>query len=92
MKLAVFGGTFNPLHIGHAMLADTIITELGYDKILFVPTFITPHKNIAEALQAISALKWFALFVQAKVMAILKQKPVSLTEAAFLILQTHWSF
>ncbi len=45
MKLAVFGGTFNPLHIGHAMLADTIITELGYDKILFVPTFITPHKK-----------------------------------------------
>ena len=44
MKLAVFGGSFNPLHIGHAMLADTIITELGYDKVLFVPTFITPHK------------------------------------------------
>ena len=45
MKLAVFGGTFNPLHIGHAMLADTIITELGYDTVLFVPTFITPHKK-----------------------------------------------
>ena len=45
MKLAVFGGTFNPLHVGHAMLADTIIKELGYDKILFVPTFITPHKK-----------------------------------------------
>jgi nicotinate-nucleotide adenylyltransferase len=45
LKIAVFGGTFNPLHIGHAMLADTIIKELGYDKILFVPTFITPHKK-----------------------------------------------
>ena len=45
MKICVFGGTFNPLHIGHAMLADTIVTELGYDKILFVPTFITPHKK-----------------------------------------------
>ncbi len=44
MKIAVFGGSFNPLHIGHAMLADTIITELGYDKVLFVPTYITPHK------------------------------------------------
>lgn len=44
MKIAVFGGSFNPLHIGHAMLADTIVTELGYDKVLFVPTFITPHK------------------------------------------------
>ena len=47
MKIAVFGGSFNPLHVGHAMLADTIITELGYDKVLFVPTFITPHKVCA---------------------------------------------
>ena len=31
MKIAVFGGTFNPLHIGHAMLADTIIKELGFE-------------------------------------------------------------
>ena len=27
MKVAVFGGTFNPLHVGHAMLADTIVKE-----------------------------------------------------------------
>ena len=49
MKLAVFGGTFNPLHIGHAMLADTIIKELGYDKVLFVPTCVSPHKVISSS-------------------------------------------
>ena len=46
MKLAVFGGTFNPLHIGHAMLADTIIKELGYDKVLFVPTCVSDRKSV----------------------------------------------
>lgn len=46
MKIAIFGGSFNPLHIGHAMLADTIMKELGYDKIFFVPTCIPPHKEI----------------------------------------------
>lgn len=46
MKIALLGGTFNPLHIGHCMLADTVITELGYDKVLFVPTFIPPHKQL----------------------------------------------
>lgn len=46
MKLAILGGTFNPLHIGHCLLADTVKTDLGYDKILFIPTGIPPHKKM----------------------------------------------
>lgn len=46
MKIAILGGSFNPLHIGHAMLAETIVTELKYDKVLFVPTGIPPHKEL----------------------------------------------
>jgi len=46
MRVAIFGGSFNPLHIGHAMLADTIVNELKYDKVLFVPTCVPPHKEI----------------------------------------------
>lgn len=46
MKLAILGGSFNPLHIGHAMLADVITHELGYDKVLFIPTSNPPHKEI----------------------------------------------
>ena len=49
MKLALLGGSFNPLHIGHAMLAETVATELGYDMVLFVPAFIPPHKTFADA-------------------------------------------
>ena len=52
MKVAVFGGTFNPLHVGHAMLADTIVKELGYDKLLFVPTYQPPHKDFAKIVSA----------------------------------------
>lgn len=47
MKIAILGGSFNPIHIGHAMLADTIIKELGYDKVLFIPTGIPPHKELS---------------------------------------------
>lgn len=46
MKIAVLGGSFNPVHIGHAMLADVVLNERGFDKILFVPTFIPPHKQM----------------------------------------------
>ena len=48
MKIAVFGGSFNPLHAGHAMLADTVIKECGYDKVLFVPAFMPPHKILVN--------------------------------------------
>lgn len=44
MKLAVFGGTFNPVHTGHLAMADDVCSTLGYDKILFVPAAVPPHK------------------------------------------------
>ncbi len=62
MKIAVFGGSFNPLHNGHAMLADTVIKDLGYDKVLFVPTFIPPHKKINADVSPEKRLKMLELF------------------------------
>ena len=62
MKVAVFGGTFNPLHIGHAMLADTIVRELGYDKVLFVPTFQPPHKDISKIVKAEHRMEMISRF------------------------------
>ncbi|MCR4954359.1 MAG: nicotinate-nicotinamide nucleotide adenylyltransferase [Treponema sp.] len=50
MKIAMFGGSFNPLHIGHAMAAEAVINERGYDRVLFVPTCVPPHKEIAGSL------------------------------------------
>ncbi len=62
MKIAIMGGSFNPLHNGHAMLAETVEKELGYDKILFIPTNIPPHKVINEEItpeQRLEMLKSF---------------------------------
>ena len=52
MKIALLGGAFNPLHIGHAMLAEIAVKELGFDKVLLVPTFIPPHKRFTDAASA----------------------------------------
>lgn len=46
MRLAVFGGSFNPPHIGHLALADAVHTELGFDRVLFIPTHISPLKGV----------------------------------------------
>lgn len=62
MKIAVFGGSFNPLHNGHAMLADTVIKDLGYDKVLFVPTCIPPHKRVNADVSPEKRLEMLELF------------------------------
>ena len=52
MRIAVLGGTFNPLHKGHVMLAELACEKLGYDRILFVPSYIPPHKIITAKMTA----------------------------------------
>jgi nicotinate-nucleotide adenylyltransferase len=45
MKIGVFGGSFDPIHIGHLILARRVLEEIALDRVLFVPTNITPHKR-----------------------------------------------
>ena len=47
MKIAMLGGAFDPPHLGHLILADTVVKELNYNKVLFIPSKIPPHKNIS---------------------------------------------
>ena len=47
-KLGLFGGTFNPIHIGHLRLVEDICEEFNLDKVVFIPTNIPPHKKMKE--------------------------------------------
>lgn len=64
MKIAVLGGSFNPIHLGHAMLADSVLKECGFDKILFVPTYIPPHKQMNSAVSPEQRLEMVRLFCE----------------------------
>ena len=44
MKLGVFGGTFDPVHHGHLIVAEYVRERIGLDRVLFIPTLISPHK------------------------------------------------
>ncbi|MBN2619043.1 MAG: nicotinate (nicotinamide) nucleotide adenylyltransferase [Spirochaetales bacterium] len=45
MNVAILGGTFNPPHYGHLFLANEVRQKFFYDKIIFVPSYFSPHKS-----------------------------------------------
>ena len=45
-NIAIYGGTFNPVHIGHTNLLDSFINQLDFDKVIVIPTNIPPHKEV----------------------------------------------
>lgn len=48
MKIGILGGTFNPIHIGHLILAEEVREKLKLDRIIFVPTYLPPHKDNSD--------------------------------------------
>ena len=45
MKTCIFGGTFDPPHIGHLLIAQTIIESENFERLIFVPANISPAKQ-----------------------------------------------
>jgi nicotinate-nucleotide adenylyltransferase len=48
-KIAIYGGTFDPIHHGHLILARAALETLGLEKVVFVPARISPYKNAPTA-------------------------------------------
>jgi nicotinate-nucleotide adenylyltransferase len=48
MKLGIYGGSFDPPHNGHLIVAEYVRKELGLDTVLLVPSFVPPHKQERE--------------------------------------------
>ncbi len=44
MRLGIFGGTFNPPHIGHLITTESVREQFDLDKLIFIPAFSPPHK------------------------------------------------
>jgi len=52
MKIGIFGGTFDPIHHGHLIVAEYVREHVGLDRIIFIPTDISPHKQAANPASA----------------------------------------
>ena len=44
-RYAIYGGSFDPLHIGHLDLAENAVKQCGIDKLIFMPAYMSPFKQ-----------------------------------------------
>ena len=63
MRIGILGGTFNPIHIGHLILAEEALSKLKLDKVVFVPTYIPPHKRVDTDIKPKDRLKMAELAI-----------------------------
>jgi len=66
MKIGIYGGTFNPVHLGHLLVAQAAIEELGLDKLFFVPAAQSPFKAENEIAPAQIRLQLLRLALAGK--------------------------
>ncbi len=64
MRIGILGGTFNPIHLGHLVLAEEAEEKLNLDKVVFVPAYIPPHKKGEEIAEANDRLKMVELAIK----------------------------
>ena len=50
MKLCIFAGTFNPIHNAHLAMAQYVLDNFEFDKILFIPAYKPPHKDYDDSM------------------------------------------
>lgn len=64
MRIGIIGGTFDPIHIGHLIIAQNAVTQYHLDQILFIPTGHSPHKDDKEIEQSAHRLEMIRLSIK----------------------------
>ena len=66
MKIGLFGGSFDPVHLGHLLVARAAVEELALDRLFFIPTAQSPFKPQNHAAPASNRLQWLRLALAGK--------------------------
>ena len=91
-KVAILGGTFNPIHLGHLIMAEAALDQFCLDRLLWVPTACPPYKSTAELVNFTHRLNMVKLAIatqpQFEVSAVEQIYSVSYAIETFSRLQT----
>lgn len=63
-KVGLFGGTFNPPHIGHLIMANEVYVALGLSEVRFMPNAKAPHKEVSQSATNEQRLKMVELAIE----------------------------
>lgn len=63
-KIGIFGGTFDPPHNGHLLMANEVLHQAGLDEIWFMPNQIPPHKQDADYTASIHRVEMLKLAIR----------------------------
>lgn len=64
MKIGIFGGTFDPVHVGHIITTHFVLEKRGLDKIIFIPCNISPLKTSVESSSPTHRLNMLKLAIE----------------------------
>jgi nicotinate-nucleotide adenylyltransferase len=63
VKIGILGGTFNPIHIGHLIIAQDALEAARLDRVLFIPSATPPHKRLDGPVSAAHRLRMVELAI-----------------------------
>ena len=63
-KIGILGGTFDPVHLGHLVLAEQVKERLKLDQVIFIPCLRSPHKTRQKLSPATDRLRMIQLALQ----------------------------
>jgi nicotinate-nucleotide adenylyltransferase len=66
MKLGIYGGSFDPVHLGHLLVAQAALEELALDRLYFIPTAHSPFKAASHGASGAARLRLLRLALAGK--------------------------
>src|SRR4051812_21402900 len=63
-RTGLFGGSYDPIHLGHLILAREALEQLGLDRVIFIPAAISPHKLHREPAPAETRLEMVRVAIE----------------------------